>query len=366
MLRDRLRICIDGPTPDERSRLAAAAARRFPPPKLPWEYESADEVLAAPTEQKLLSALEAGLPLPERAQDVTDESAARRLEPLLDEGVRRDLRVRRVSGARGARATFPPPLPRRRVLCGRARPPTWARARSRQVLENGRDDGTATEGRAPGAFADGAAELYLVEAVVAKRDRTAREGRRAASEGDLARAARLQSQVLAENAYLDELLEQLAVEGARDEGGAREESDAYWLEQVLRSDDGAWYEGGARPAPPHAAAPTPPPEHAPIPASASPRALPPAAGRPRNASPPSASAFSPWRQSCARARRRSGATWSSAPVSSRSFAGWCRYASCSSCCSASETGAAPRRTRCVSSAPRRGRRRRRRRRLRTS
>ena len=55
---------------------------------------SADELLDLPLEEKALSALSAGLRLP-RARDATDESLTRLLEPLLDEAVRRELRIHR-------------------------------------------------------------------------------------------------------------------------------------------------------------------------------------------------------------------------------------------------------------------------------
>lgn len=117
MLRNQMRIWVpeeeeDAATDEEdteRAKLdrAMQKAASRPPPRAPWEYVSADELLAAPSEEKALSALVARLPLPraERLRssteaggdedEQTDAVLAAMLEPFCDETVRRELRARR-------------------------------------------------------------------------------------------------------------------------------------------------------------------------------------------------------------------------------------------------------------------------------
>ena len=133
MLRSQLRLCIpeteeregseeESQEDADRTKLARAMAEaeRRPPPRPPWEYASAEEVLEAPLEDKALSALVAGLRLPSAesvsaagggavapgsrggadaaaaaAEDAADAMLTALLEPLLDDTVRRELRARR-------------------------------------------------------------------------------------------------------------------------------------------------------------------------------------------------------------------------------------------------------------------------------
>mmetsp|Transcript_48219 Transcript_48219/g.111643 ORF Transcript_48219/g.111643 Transcript_48219/m.111643 type:complete len:470 (-) Transcript_48219:50-1459(-) len=71
----------------ERSRSAAP---------LPWEIRSAEQLQSMTTEQLARVALAAGLRLP-RARQLSDESLTEMLEPLMDEAVRRDMRVARAA-----------------------------------------------------------------------------------------------------------------------------------------------------------------------------------------------------------------------------------------------------------------------------
>ena len=117
---------------DERAKLdRMLAGRRHPPPRLPWEYDSAEEVSSARVEDKALSLLASGSRLPYDPNDVNDVSLTQLLEPMLAAEVRRDLRAER-------------------------------------VIAQGKGDGTARDGIAPGAFADGMAEVFLVEATLEK------------------------------------------------------------------------------------------------------------------------------------------------------------------------------------------------------
>ena len=82
----------DDPDDDADDADGAAASDRAAPVRLPWELRSASEVLDMSVEEKALSALATGLRLP-RARAATDEALLALLEPLLDEAVRRELRV---------------------------------------------------------------------------------------------------------------------------------------------------------------------------------------------------------------------------------------------------------------------------------
>lgn len=108
------------------------------------------------SEDKALSALAAGLWLPRPTESVTDASLTAAIEPLLDDNVRRELRTRRVLEAG---------KPARRVR---------------------------SEGQAPGAFAEGASELFLVETVVERRERQVEAIERAVAVQDFGGAAKLQ------------------------------------------------------------------------------------------------------------------------------------------------------------------------------
>ena len=74
---------------------AGAVTERPPSPvPLPWDIKSSDELFGLSIEEKALSAMAAGLNLP-RARDATDDGLLDLLDPLLDESVRTELRVRR-------------------------------------------------------------------------------------------------------------------------------------------------------------------------------------------------------------------------------------------------------------------------------
>ena len=96
---------------------ANKAQRQKKAPPLPWEIQSLDELMEMPLEDKALSALAAGLRLP-RARDATDERLVEMLEPLLDEMVRRKLRVQRAldAGEDGEAAALEAGTSRRGVL----------------------------------------------------------------------------------------------------------------------------------------------------------------------------------------------------------------------------------------------------------
>ena len=105
MQRGKMRIEVmpqSDATDLERSLVApsagAADAPITRPPPLPWEIKSAEELESMTLEEKAMSALAAGLRLP-RARDASDGVLTELLEPLLDEDVRRQIRVRRAVAA---------------------------------------------------------------------------------------------------------------------------------------------------------------------------------------------------------------------------------------------------------------------------
>ena len=163
--RDMLRISLPEQDDDDdtaegaaspRVRLAGLLSRgaRAPPPRLPWEWETAEELRAASLLDVALSALAAGLELP-RAAEATAGALIARIEPLLDAQVRRDLRV--------------------------------ARAFEEGVID--------------------ANERFALEASLARRERLLRRVGVAAAAAAYGEAARVQVELRQETEYLDELLD---------------------------------------------------------------------------------------------------------------------------------------------------------------
>ena len=217
LLRNKLRLVLPSEEEgkDARGRLMALYARPLhsPPPKLPWEWTSADEMERASPEEKALSVLAAGLRLPAVPDAKTflgrpdvmrrSELLVRRLEallePLLSDEVRRELRVRR--------------------------------ARDEGMLE--------------------AHELFTLDTVLDERESIAEGMESAIRRQDFGMAASLQAELQAETSYLDELLqavprpayapdssqsslwqgEEEEEDGGQD-GGSAQEADSGWYELV--------------------------------------------------------------------------------------------------------------------------------------
>ena len=187
MLRSQMRICI--PEEDEAAKesdrdgliRSVEKAKSRPKGRAPWEYTSADELLAAPPEDKAISALVAGLRLPRVERLRSSISAAGEpneqvdailtalLEPLCDESVRRELRARRA----------------------------------------------LAQGEAPRAssvsnvYVAADPELFNLETQLEACSKLKRKMAIALAEEDYETAAELQAQLLAEQDYLDELLEEM-------------------------------------------------------------------------------------------------------------------------------------------------------------
>ena len=86
--RGKLRIAVDAPATSSEARRPAVGAL------LPWELGTAEEVASLSREEQARSLLAAGVRLP-RAREATEEVLRGLMEPLLDEDVRRQLRLRR-------------------------------------------------------------------------------------------------------------------------------------------------------------------------------------------------------------------------------------------------------------------------------
>lgn len=95
MQRGKMRIDIEvSEGMEEYGGTGGSSLGRSNRPPLPWEITSTDELYGLSLEEKALSALSGGLQLP-RARDASDELLIDLLSPLLDETVRRELRLRR-------------------------------------------------------------------------------------------------------------------------------------------------------------------------------------------------------------------------------------------------------------------------------
>ena len=215
MLRGNLRLCVDVDTnKDDRARLTSVLSRSAnrDAARLPWEFETLEALEKSQVEEKALAMLGAGLLLPRGpgltagsitddrvASSVNDETLIETMEPLLDAGVRRELRARRA-----------------------------------------REEGMVDEN-----------ELFTLETALKRREELERRMGRAAEAEEYQIAAKAQAELLSETEYLDELLDSMPrpafTVGAqkRYAAAAGEEAEEGALEAFLDVEDGGgeeWYE----------------------------------------------------------------------------------------------------------------------------